>query len=94
MTTHEIRKDLNLTQAEFAYRFNIPLGTVRNWDARGCMPIYIYNILSEYKSILNLCLDLESEFSKAREIYENVSERDDFHIAALDTYYDSIDWNL
>lgn len=94
MTSHEIRKDLNLTQEEFAYRFNIPLGTVRNWDARGCMPIYIYNILSEYKSILNLCTDLESAFSNVREIYENVRDTDGLHIVELDRYYDFIDWNL
>lgn len=61
MTTHEIRKDLNLTQEEFAYKFHIPLGTVRNWDARGCMPIYIYHILFEYKCVSDLCLELQSE---------------------------------
>lgn len=65
MTTHEIRNELNLTQEEFAYRFNIPLGTVRNWDARGCMPIYMHNILSQYNFFLQKCLDLESALLNA-----------------------------
>lgn len=64
MTSHEIRKDLNLTQEEFSSKFNIPLGTIRNWDARDCMPIYIYTILCEYKCILDYCSDLEYELDR------------------------------
>lgn len=48
MTTHEIRKDLgNLTQAEFADMFNIPLRTVQNWDHRSCVPSYIVTMLAK-----------------------------------------------
>lgn len=53
MTSHEIRKRLGLTQVQFADRFEIPLATVRNWDARNCMPVYIDNMLWQ----LSLALD-------------------------------------
>lgn len=60
MTTHEIRKDLNMTQVEFSQRYNIPLGTVRNWDARDCMPSYYANIFSEIISLKNRLNELEN----------------------------------
>lgn len=47
MTSHDIRKRLGLTQVQFAEKFEIPLATVRNWDARNCMPVYINNMLLE-----------------------------------------------
>ncbi len=31
-TVHALRKKLNLTQEEFAARFHLPLGTVRDWE--------------------------------------------------------------
>lgn len=45
MTSHDIRKKLNLTQLQLSNLFSIPLSTVKNWDARDCMPVYIYNLL-------------------------------------------------
>lgn len=54
MTTHEIRKMMALdgekawTQKEFADHFGIPLSTVKNWDARNCMPAYIFNMVEGY----------------------------------------------
>lgn len=47
MTSHDIRRKLGLTQVQFADKFEIPLATVRNWDARNCMPVYINNMLLE-----------------------------------------------
>ena len=47
MTTHSTRKMLGLTQKEFSKRFNIPLATVKNWDARDCMPEYIFYMCNE-----------------------------------------------
>lgn len=51
MTTKDIRKDLGMTQKQFAEEFNIPLGTVQNWDARNCMPIYISKLFSKLYSL-------------------------------------------
>lgn len=46
MTSHSIRFMLgHLTQAEFATKYKIPLATVKNWDARDCMPEYIENLI-------------------------------------------------
>lgn len=45
MTSHEIRKKFGFSQRDLAVRFGIPLPTVRNWDAKGCMPVYIGNML-------------------------------------------------
>lgn len=46
MTSHTIRKLLDLSQNELAIAFDIPVATVRNWDSKDCMPIYIYQMLS------------------------------------------------
>jgi putative transcriptional regulator len=32
----KIRHDLGLSQSEFSERFNIPLGTIRNWEQGRC----------------------------------------------------------
>lgn len=45
MNTKGIRYELNLTAQEFADKFNIPVGTVRNWDSRDCMPDYLFNMI-------------------------------------------------
>lgn len=46
MTSHSIRQMLDLSQNELAIAFDIPVATVRNWDSKDCMPIYIYEMLS------------------------------------------------
>lgn len=51
MDTKEIRKDLGLTQVQFSERYNISLATVRNWDARNCMPTYLASIFAEIVSL-------------------------------------------
>ena len=33
-----IRKKLKVTQGEFAKRYGVPLGTVRNWEQQVCDP--------------------------------------------------------
>lgn len=52
MTTHSIRRMIGgekgkLTQEQFADRYGISVATVKNWDARGTMPDYIFEMLSE-----------------------------------------------
>ena len=46
MTSHSVRKMLGLSQNELAIAFDIPVATIRNWDSKDCMPIYIYEMLS------------------------------------------------
>lgn len=46
MTSHTVRKMLDLSQNDLAIAFNVPVATVRNWDSKDCMPIYIYEMLS------------------------------------------------
>lgn len=53
MNTKEIRRDLGMTQQQFAERYNIPLGTVRNWDARNCMPSYLCTVFAQIVSLKN-----------------------------------------
>lgn len=53
MNTKEIRKDMGMTQKQFAEEFSIPLGTVQNWDARDCMPSYMYMIFAKYVHLKN-----------------------------------------
>ena len=46
-TTHKLRKELHLTTEEFSKKYNIPVGTVRNWDTRETMPTYVENLVRE-----------------------------------------------
>lgn len=45
MTSHDIRKKFGFSQRDLSLAFNIPLPTVRNWDAKDCMPRYIHDML-------------------------------------------------
>lgn len=40
-STHWFREKMGLSQKELAEKFDIPIGTVKNWDARYNMPKYI-----------------------------------------------------
>lgn len=60
MTSHDIRMKLGLTQVQFADKFEIPLATVRNWDSRSCMPVYINNMLLD----LCRCLDAKHYYER------------------------------
>lgn len=44
LTSHGIRNSLGMSQSEFARSFCIPLGTVRNWDSKSCMPYYVFRL--------------------------------------------------
>lgn len=52
MSTHYFREQLGLTQKDFADMFEVSLATVKNWDSRKNMPLYI-------KKMLDYILDLE-----------------------------------
>lgn len=45
MTSHDIREKFGFSQRDLSLAFNIPLPTVRNWDAKDCMPKYIHDML-------------------------------------------------
>lgn len=47
MDTKNIRREFNLTQKEFSVIFDIPYSTVRNWDARNCMPLYVCGMVDK-----------------------------------------------
>ena len=44
LSSHGIRNSLGMSQSEFARAFGIPLGTVRNWDCKFCMPYYVFRL--------------------------------------------------
>ena len=46
MTSHSVRQMLDLSQNDLAIAFDIPVATVRNWDSKDTMPIYIYEMLA------------------------------------------------
>ena len=46
VSSHGIRSVLGMSQAEFSRTFHIPLGTVRNWDSKSCMPYYVFRLFS------------------------------------------------
>lgn len=57
LTSHGIRNSLGMSQSEFARTFGIPLGTVRNWDCKSCMPYYVFRLFSiiiDYVPIENI----------------------------------------
>lgn len=45
ISSHGIRNALGMSQSEFARAFGIPIGTVRNWDSKSCMPYYVFRLL-------------------------------------------------
>lgn len=73
MNTKDIREKFNLTQEELALRFDIPLGTIRNWDARNCMPSYVHRLIMCYIS-----LDTVSSIER-REYYSLKRDYDELH---------------
>lgn len=57
LSSHGIRNLLGMSQSEFARAFGIPLGTVRNWDSKSCMPYYVFRlfcIIIDYVPVENI----------------------------------------
>jgi len=44
----QVRKDLNLTQQQFADKINVPIGRVNAWEMRGSTPK-----VQDYNTIIN-----------------------------------------
>ena len=57
ISSHGIRNALGMSQSEFARAFGIPIGTVRNWDRKNCMPYYAFRlfcIIIDYVPVENI----------------------------------------
>lgn len=57
ISSHGIRSALGMSQSEFAHAFGIPIGTVRNWDSKDCMPYYVFRlfcIIIDYVPVENI----------------------------------------
>lgn len=57
LSSHGIRNSLGMSQSEFSRTFSIPLGTVRNWDSKYCMPYYVFQlfcIIIDYVPVENI----------------------------------------
>ena len=61
MTTERIRKGFKITQKQLSEMFNIPLGTIKNWDARDCMPEYMEEILIQVLLVKDACKKYHEE---------------------------------
>lgn len=50
----DFRKDLGMTQKDFADTFEIPLGTLRNWEqGLSSMPVVVWNLMLKVRSLEN-----------------------------------------
>ena len=71
------RKKLRLTQAEFAEKFDIPLGTLRLWERdRSRTPDHLIKLLKERDELLSTINKLDKENKKLRDviIYQTAME--------------------
>ena len=50
--TKRIREVFGLTQKELSELTMIPLGTIRNWDSRDCMPEYMGRLLFKVLAVM------------------------------------------
>lgn len=57
----DFRKDLGMTQKDFADSFDIPLGTLRNWEqGLSSMPVVVWNLMLKVRSLENKVEILEN----------------------------------
>lgn len=57
----DFRKDLGMTQKDFADTFEIPLGTLRNWEqGLSSMPVVVWNLMLKVRSLENKVEILEN----------------------------------
>lgn len=59
-----IRRSINLTQSEFARRYRLPLGTVRDWEQKRTQPdsgstIYLRMIATDPATVLSMVEKVE-----------------------------------
>ena len=51
MSFKEIRESLGITQTELSVLFDVPIGTIRNWEQDGCVPgsaaLTLYRLVEE-----------------------------------------------
>lgn len=51
MDTKKFREKFNMSQRDFSVFFEVPYGTVKNWDARGCVPVYFMNLCYRFMEL-------------------------------------------
>ncbi len=95
----EIRKAEGLTQQQFAHRFGIPLGTLRNWEQGiSSPPEYVYHmIMTILERDYNKMIDLNTiKFQKMLDTLAALSEEgfDDFTNATNQNLHSKIFYNL
>ena len=52
MDTKNFRKKFYMSQRDFSNFFSVPYGTVKNWDARSCVPDYFLKLCYKYLELL------------------------------------------
>ena len=72
MTTEFIRKGFKVTQKELSEIFNIPLATIKNWDARDCMPEYLESMMRDIMHLRVRC----QEYVKAEAGHDRLATSD------------------
>lgn len=60
MTTKSLRKEFGYTQKELAEKYDIPLRTLQNWDARDCMPDYVFMMMYRIERLEARNLELKN----------------------------------
>lgn len=76
LSSHGIRNSLGMSQSEFARTFGIPLGTVRNWDCKSCMPYYVFRlfcIIIDYVPV-----EIINNINRNEELEYVFNENDDY----------------
>lgn len=52
MDTKNFRKNFKMSQRDFSNFFDVPYGTVKNWDSRSCVPQYFLRLCEKYLALL------------------------------------------
>lgn len=94
MTIKQIRQNINMTQAEFAEYFKIPLRTVQNWELRNGPAEYVvelikYKVEKERLDMLKLIEKDHGEIKvlkegTVKELIDWLKENDDIYTWILD----------
>lgn len=52
MDTKKFREEYKMSQRGFSVFFKVPYGTVKNWDARNCAPVYFMKLCYRFMELL------------------------------------------
>lgn len=57
MDTKSLREKFNMSQRDFSNFFDVPYGTVKNWDARSCAPVYFVILCERFLALYYRCIE-------------------------------------